>query len=94
MTSDESLELLESVHNFPCEFTIKVIGRAENDFVGRVLTSVRETLGIVNDPPHTQRETAGGRHVALTLEPWIQSAQQVLDVYRELRSTDGVVVMM
>lgn len=94
MTPDESLELLESVHSFPCEFTIKVIGRAEGDFVERVLASVRAALGVPNDPPHSVRETSGGKHVSLTLEPWMESAQHVLDVYQELRSTDGVVVLM
>ena len=94
MTPDQSLELLESVHSFPCEFTIKVIGRSEGDFVARVLASVRTTLGVLNDPPHTLRETTGGRHVSLTLEPWMESAQHVLDVYAELRTTEGLVVLM
>ena len=38
------------------------------------------------DPPYKTRDARGGQHVAVTLEPHVQSAWQVLAVYRRLRA--------
>jgi len=36
----------------------------------------------------------GGRHVAITLEPNVATATQVLAVYRRVRAISGLVMMM
>ena len=46
-----AIELLESTHTFPCPYTFKVIGRAEGNFVGRVVQSVRRELPPDIEPP-------------------------------------------
>jgi putative lipoic acid-binding regulatory protein len=89
-----SIELLESTHTFPGRFIFKVIGRVENGFAARVVAAVREELAREIDPPHRVREAVGGRHVAITLEPDIARAEQVLAVYRRVRGITGVVMMM
>jgi putative lipoic acid-binding regulatory protein len=89
-----SIELLESTHTFPGRFIFKVIGRVENGFAARVVAAVREELAHEVDPPHSLREAVGGRHVAVTLEPDIATAEQVLAVYRRVRSITGLVMMM
>lgn len=94
MTRHENLDLLLSVHNFPGPYTWKVIGRTENGFVDRVLTEFRDALDLEFDPPYTTRETAAGRHIALTVEPWMDSADDVLDLYTRLRETEGLVVLL
>ena len=35
----------------------------------------------------------GGRHVAITLEPTVQTAHQVLAVYRRIRKMSGLVIL-
>ena len=89
-----SIELLERTHDFPGRFVFKVIGRVENGFAARVVAAVREELAFEVDPPHRLREAVGGRHVAVTLEPDIESAAQVLAVYRRVRGIPGLVMMM
>jgi putative lipoic acid-binding regulatory protein len=89
-----SIELLESTHTFPGRFIFKVIGRVENGFAARVVAAVRDELAGEIDPPHRVREAVGGRHVAVTLEPVIATAEQVLAVYRRVRGITGVVMMM
>jgi putative lipoic acid-binding regulatory protein len=86
------LELLESTHRFPCPYMFKVIGRVEQGFMARVVAAVREELGQDADPPYRFRHTAGGRHVAVTLEPVVQTGEQVLAVYRRIRQTNGLVM--
>lgn len=90
----KSLTLLEKTHEFPCTFTFKVIGRVENGFAARVVAAIRDELNSNTDPPFRLRETAGGRHVSVTVEPTVQSAQQVLAVYRRIRRMVGLVMML
>jgi hypothetical protein len=94
MSDLPSIQLLENTHRFPCPYVFKAIGRAENGFVGRVVAAVRTELAQEIDPPYTFRQAVGGRHVAVTLEPTIQSPQQVLAVYRRLRTIVGLVMML
>jgi putative lipoic acid-binding regulatory protein len=88
-----AIELLESTHQFPGPYMFKVIGRVDNGFVARVVAAVREELAEEIDPPFTVREAVGGRHVAVTLQPELQSAEQVLAVYRRVQSLAGLVFL-
>jgi putative lipoic acid-binding regulatory protein len=72
----------------------KVIGRADDGFVARIVAAVREELAAAADPPYRVRESTGGRHISVTLEPTVQTAGQVLAVYRRIRCTTGLVMMM
>jgi putative lipoic acid-binding regulatory protein len=89
-----AIELLEATHRFPGKFMFKVIGRADKGFAARVVAAVREELAESIDPPFRLRHTVGGRHVAVTLEPTVQTVHQVLAVYRRLRRIPGLVMMM
>ena len=89
-----SVELLNDTHAFPCVFVFKVIGRVENGFAARVVAAVRDELGEATDPPYRFRESVGGRHVSVTLEPTVQTVHQVLAVYRRIKAQAGLVLMM
>src|SRR5207237_8501731 len=89
-----TIELLEATHRFPGKFMFKAIGRTEQGFAARVVAAVRDELAEAIDPPFRLRHTAGGRHVAVTLEPTVQTVHQVLAVYRRLRRIPGLVMMM
>jgi putative lipoic acid-binding regulatory protein len=88
-----TLDLLESTHAFPCPYLFKIIGKADQGFLARVVAVVREELLIEVDPPYRVREAVGGRHLAVTLEPVVQSAQQVIAIYRRLVGLDGLVML-
>ena len=89
-----SIELLEAFHRFPGPYMFKAIGKVENGFIARVVAAVRQELDFIADPPFRVRQTTGGRHVAVTLEPTLQTADQVLAVYRRLRTTAGLVMLL
>jgi putative lipoic acid-binding regulatory protein len=72
----------------------KAIGRVENGFAARVVAAVRDELAGAVDPPFKVRETAGGRHVSVTVEPMLQTVHQVLAIYRRLRRTTGLVLLL
>ncbi|MEK6258574.1 MAG: DUF493 domain-containing protein [Planctomycetota bacterium] len=87
-------ELLDATHQFPGKFLFKAIGRSEDEFAARVVAVVRETLSHDFDPPHDLRHTTGGRHVAVTVEPWIESSEQVLVIFARIRELPGLVMLM
>ena len=88
-----TVELLEKTHDFPCTYLFKIIGTPDQGFLTRVVAVVREELTSEADPPHRVREAVGGRHVSVTLEPIVHSAQQVLAIYRRLGALDGLVML-
>ena len=55
-----------------------------------IVAAVREELEGEVDPPYRIRETAAGRHVAVTVEPHVQNAWEVLAVYQRLGQIRGV----
>lgn len=94
MNNLPSIQLLENTHHFPGPYMFKVIGKVEDGFVARVVAAVRDELAEEIDPPYHLRQAEGGRHISITLEPHIKTAQQVLNVYRRLRNTVGLVLML
>ena len=89
-----TFDLLEKTHTFPCPYLFKIIGKANDGFLAQVVAVVREELLIEIDPPYRVREAVGGRHLSVTLEPVVQSAQQVVAIYRRLRVLDDLVMLL
>lgn len=90
----DSLALLEAQHEFPGPFMFKVIGYHREDFLMRVLQVFRVCQQTSEDPPYRTRETASGRHIAVTVEPEVGSANEVLEIYAEIRRIEGVVMVL
>jgi putative lipoic acid-binding regulatory protein len=88
-----TLDLLEQTHAFPCPYLFKIIGKPDRGFLARVVAVVREELTEEADPPFRVREAIGGRHLSVTIEPFVQSADQVLAIYRRLGGLEGLVMM-
>ncbi|WP_435006725.1 YbeD family protein [Tundrisphaera lichenicola] len=88
-----SEDLLESNHPFPGTYQIKAIGVADDDFVARVVEAVVLELATPNELDHSVRMTPNGKHVSLTLEMNVQSAEQVRAIYARLREVKGVTLL-
>jgi len=88
-----SVDLLESVHPFPGVYKIKAIGRADDDFETRVVEVVYSNLAARSDLDYTVRITPGGRHLAVTLDITVQSAEQVRQIYADLRDVKGLMLL-
>jgi putative lipoic acid-binding regulatory protein len=87
-------ELLESVHTFPGVYQIKAIGRADQDFEARVLEAVWSEVVSRSEVDHSTRSTPGGRHVAVTLDVTVQSAEQVRSIYARIRDLPGLLMLL
>src|SRR5579864_5087957 len=84
-----SVELLESIHFFPGVYKIKAIGRADDDFESRVIEAVCSNLAARSDLDYSVRTTPGGRHVAVTLDITVQTAEQVRAIYADIHEVKG-----
>jgi uncharacterized protein len=89
-----ALELLRATHEFPCRFMFKAIGRTDDNFVEQVVAVVRAELEHEFDSPFSLKHTSGGRHVSVTIEPWVETAEQVLSVYACIRTVPGLVMLL
>jgi putative lipoic acid-binding regulatory protein len=87
-------DLLESVHAFPGTYQMKVIGATGGDFTARVLAVAAEELAAASDVDHTLRETPDGRHVAITLDLTVQTAEQVRAIYGRIKELDGLKLLL
>lgn len=83
-------ELLASQHEFPGVYRIKAIGDSGNDFAGRVRVAALEGVAGDGAIQMSLRETAGGRHVAVTLDLTVDSPEHVLAIYARLRRLEGL----
>jgi putative lipoic acid-binding regulatory protein len=88
-----SLASIEAGHAFPCVYMFKVIGKSGDGFAARAVAAARDEIGADADPPFRVKETPGGRHVSVTLDLPMQTAEQVLDVYRRLLKLTGLIVL-
>lgn len=88
-----AIQLLESTHHFPGPYMFKVIGRAESGFMAQVVAAVREELAEGIDPPFKVRSAQGGRHLSITLEPTVQTPEQVLAIYQRIQKITGLVFL-
>jgi putative lipoic acid-binding regulatory protein len=88
-----SRELLESTHPFPGTYQIRAIGLAADDFPGRVVSAVSGELAGPSELDYSVRTTRGGRHVAVTLDVTVQSADQVRAIYAQIQDIAGLTLL-
>ncbi|MFM7073520.1 MAG: YbeD family protein [Planctomycetota bacterium] len=88
------IELLNQTHAFPTRVVIKVIGVNRVTLLTEVVTCVRSEMSFEDPPEYTTREARGGRHIAITIEPMLEHAEQVLAIYDRLRKLEGIVMLM
>lgn len=94
MDQPPPLDLLESGHTFPGTYQIKAIGRVADDFANRATEALRAEIG--SGPPLQirSRTTPDGRHVSLTFDIFVQSAEEVHAIYARIRGVTGLVMLL
>lgn|GEM_PF-366622 len=91
---DQAVELLETTHEFPCEYWFKAVGKVDDGFIARVVATVKAELFLNEEPAHHLRYTRGRRHVSVTVRAQVASPAEVLAVYSRLREVDGLVMLL
>jgi len=84
-TSDD-LDLFK----FPCEFPIKVMGKAHPDFEGEMVRIVRKHCPDLGENAVQSKPSKAGNYYAITITIMAQSREQLDAIYQELTDSDYV----
>ena len=82
----------ESLLVFPCDFPIKVMGKAEPDFEAIVLELVRRHAPNLTEGAVSSRTSQGGKWVSVTLMVKAESKLQLDAIYLDLTAHEKVVM--
>jgi putative lipoic acid-binding regulatory protein len=88
--SDNEETLLE----FPCDFPIKVMGKAEPGFEAMVVELVSRHTGELMETAINSRLSRGGKWISITINLRAQSKAQLDAIYQDLSSHEKVVMAL
>lgn len=81
----------ELILEFPCDFPIKVVGRADASFQARICEIVCRHDGEFDPAERLQsRDSAAGKYQSLTVNLRATSKEQIDAVYQELQACELV----
>ena len=84
----------ETLFEFPCDFPIKVMGRAEPGFDALVVELVRKHCPDLHEGAVSVRPSKGGKWVSVTVTMRAQSKSQLDAIYLELTAHEKVVMAL
>jgi putative lipoic acid-binding regulatory protein len=84
----------ESVLEFPCDFPVKALGRAEPDFDALVVSLVRRHVPDLGEGAVSVRPSRHSKYLAVTVVIRATSRAQIDAVYRELSACARVLVAL
>ena len=84
----------ESLLTFPCEFPIKIMGRASENFEADVVAIVRKHAPDLSEAAITNRPSGKGNYIAITVTVNATSKEQLDNIYLELNDHKSVVMTL
>jgi uncharacterized protein len=77
---------------FPCDFTIKVFGLANDNFETTVLLIIQKYIPHLTGHTVTSRTSENGKYLALSITISAESQEQLDNIYRDLSSSPAVLM--
>ncbi len=84
----------ETLLEFPCEFPIKVFGKAGVDLKNTTLEIVRRHAPEISEDSIRTRQSQGGKYDALTITILAQSKSQIDAIYQDLTASADVLMAL
>ena len=84
----------DTLFEFPCDFPIKIMGQASDDFRSLVLGIVTRHFGELTADRIQERASSNGRYLSFTCTVRAESKAQLDAVYRDLTSCRQVLVAL
>lgn len=84
----------DTLFEFPCDFPIKIMGRASDEFRSLALGIVTRHFGELAPERIEERPSSNGRFLSLTCTVRAESKAQLDATYRELTSCSQVLVAL
>ena len=88
---DNGGKVFEKLVEYPCEFTIKVIGKHEESFAGDMVGYISKTVDVAPEKiKFTTTPSGKGTYTSVTIEAPVASADQLYECYAVLRNDPRV----
>ena len=84
----------ESLLKFPCDFPIKAMGRAEDDFDALVVSLIRKHSPDLLEGAINSRASKGGQYLSVTVTIRAESQQQLDNIYMDLTAEKRVLMAL
>ncbi|MCJ7453026.1 MAG: DUF493 domain-containing protein [Steroidobacteraceae bacterium] len=84
----------DTLLEFPCDFPIKVMGAATDDFRSLVLGIITRHFGAPVEGSIEERPSGGGKYLGITVTVHAESKAQIDAAYVELTSCSQVLVAL
>ncbi len=84
----------ETLFEFPCQFPIKAMGLAEDDFDALVVSIVRQHVDDIAEGAVKTRPSSNGKYLSVTVTFTAQSKDQVDRIYLALTGHDRVMTVL
>ncbi len=84
----------DSIMKFPCEFPIKVMGAAEENFDMLVVNIVRKHAPDLTEGAVKSRKSKEGRFISITVTVQAESRQQLDNIYMDLTAHEKVLMAL
>lgn len=79
---------------FPCKFPIKVMGRANLEFEGKIIALFRKHSPDLGEAAISIKLSKAGTYMSITATIFAKSKQQIDDIYLELTSDNDVLIAL
>jgi putative lipoic acid-binding regulatory protein len=84
----------ETVFEFPCEFPIKVMGKATDEFEIEVAQIIRKHVNDLGESAIKRRESTKSNYAALTVTITATSREQLDAIYIDLTASEHVIMAL
>lgn len=84
----------DTLLDFPCDFPVKAMGLATEDFDRRVAELVRRHAPDLGEGAVRSRPSQGGKYLAVTVTVRATSRAQLDAIYRELSACEAVLMAL
>lgn len=84
----------ETLHKFPCEFSIKSMGLAESDFDALVVGLIRPHVPDLCESAVKTRPSKNGKYLAVTVTITATSKAQLDAIYQDLTDHEKVLMSL
>jgi putative lipoic acid-binding regulatory protein len=89
MTDDQT-----TLHQFPCEFVIKIFGLRDDQFEIEALSIIRKHVDELREDAIQSRPSKDGKYLALTVSITADSKEQLDHIYQELSANTHVLMTL
>lgn len=83
----------ETLLEFPCDFPIKAMGKAAEDFDSHVVQIVRNHVDDLPEGAITTRPSSNGNYLSVTVTVTATSKRQLDNIYLELTASDRILMV-